>query len=201
MTFAHIHHQNATGRHRPGERTRSVIRASLSVLLVSISFASCSVVTRDMFSDRFHRQRYRLTHQELKGLQFYLSGELLAHKETANGAHDSGRGDIILIKPGTPGVLTEVGTNYFRVSFRSGDPGILFMAESTGTAGEIGLYYPATAAPGGGIRQVRDLPDRVVTHQGARYRFLAGWDATLTCERDHLLTLFEKRAIGDGRMK
>ncbi len=170
----------------------------LSLLIGVIGLAPLGRSTRrpTNFSHEFHRVEYRLTDSELKGLQFFISTEVLAQTESPAERNTPTGNSVILVKRGTPGVVTEIGPNWLRVSFREGSRGVQFLAETD----EYPLYRLATAGEGGtGLRFVKDVPGHVVVHEGVRYEVVEGYDAVLACDYDQLRELIDKRGIGPGR--
>jgi hypothetical protein len=169
---------------------------SLLTGVIGLALASCTTPRPANFSHEFHRVEYRLTDSELKGLQFFISTEVLAQTESPTERNTPTGNSVILLKRGTPGVVTEIGPNWLRVSFREGSRGVQFLAETD----EYPLYGLATAGEDGtGLRLVKDVPGHLVVHEGVRYEVVKGHDAVLACDYEQLRELIDKRGIGPGR--
>jgi hypothetical protein len=89
------------------------------------------------------RDKYNLTADEIKSIQFYISDDIVLYKKESEGGRNTEEGklvvkentseDRIIIKKGTPCVVTDVvGTNKLVVSFETNDKTLDF--ESIGNS-------------------------------------------------------------------
>ena len=62
----------------------------------------------------------RLSDEEIKGIQFYISDRVLVQTESPTERSPITGGNVILVARETPGVVTDVGPEWIRVSFRKG---------------------------------------------------------------------------------
>ena len=188
-------------RHDP--RLPRVVALGLTLTLVTIASTGCDTITpRSIFSHQFHRERYRLTDEEIKGLQFFASSQVLAQTESADVIETPTGGNVILVKRETPGVVTEVGPNWIRVSFKEGGSGMHFLSNAGSRAGGSSDYYIATTVEGSSeLSMVKDVPGHIAIHDGVRYKVVEGFNMMLSCDRVQLQALFDDRGIGEGRTK
>ena len=106
---------------------------SLLVLL------SCANSSKIVFLNQTNRQNLNLEDKELKHLQFYISTNVLVQYDGPLGKKS------ILLQEATPGVVTAVGPDWLKVSFREGGADVPFVADSQG---EYDVYSLATELPG-----------------------------------------------------
>ncbi|MHC4512104.1 MAG: hypothetical protein ACYS5W_00235 [Planctomycetota bacterium] len=164
-------------------RTARAAALGLVTTLLVLASAGCSTPPKEGFSHQFHRSNYRLSEQEIKDRNEFTGT------------------NAILVARGTPGVVTEVGPDWIRVSFRKGSKGVPFLADASGED-VIALYTLATTVEGeDGLRKVADVPGYMAIHEGVRYRVLWGYDAYLMIDTEELEALINKRMIGPGRIK
>ena len=142
--------------------THMTTRASLGLVLLFITVCGCSSVQKEWFSHRFHRLQYGFTDEEIKGLQFYLSSDVLA--QTASPAQRTPTGTSVVVVPrDIPGVATAVGRDWIRVTFREGGNGVPFLADISSTTDSYLLYSLATTAEGSNsLRKVADVPNNIL---------------------------------------
>jgi hypothetical protein len=148
------------------------------------------------FFHKWHRVNYALQDQELKQVQFYISTEILARNLSpeAKGTAES----IVIVPERTPGVATEVGPDWVRVSFREGAEGVLFIA----VAGRSGssAYWLATEVPGArGLFPVKDLQDKAIRIRGTTFKLVHGSNARLLINSEDLRELIDQRTHIPGR--
>jgi len=97
--------------------------------IILSSLASCKNFVP--FTDAM-KQQHNWTKDQLKGVQFYLSHDVILRRELVNGSSEIVHGKIkmvdgrqvdeILIKAGTPGILVDMPKeNKMQVSFEAGD--------------------------------------------------------------------------------
>jgi hypothetical protein len=176
--------------------------ASLATTLLVLVFCGCSAVPKQRFSHRFHRLQYRLTDEEIKGLQFYISSDVLAQTTSPTDRAPTGT-SVILLPKDTPGVATEVGPDWIRVTFRKGGKGVPFLADTASNTDAYLLYALATPAEGTNegtkaFRTVADSPENVAVYDGISYTVVEGYNAILMVDADQLQALIDKRKIGAG---
>jgi hypothetical protein len=171
----------------------------LAIALAGIIPVGCTTPTKRVLGHKFHRQNFRLTDDELKELQFFVSDTVLVQTETPGESNTPTGKDVILVKVGTPGVATEIGPDWIRVSFRDGSRGMRFLADAGTSSTEPDPYFLATATDTG-LKMVKNVPG-VLTHEGVRYKVLHGQDSILYCEREVLQEILDRRDIGSGRSK
>ncbi|MHC4815436.1 MAG: hypothetical protein ACYTGW_00270 [Planctomycetota bacterium] len=182
-------------------RTARAAALGLVTTLLVLASAGCSTPPKEGFSHQFHRSNYRLSEQEIKDTQFYISAKVLAQTVLPSERNEFTGTNAILVARGTPGVVTEVGPDWIRVSFRKGSKGVPFLADASGED-VIALYTLATTVEGeDGLRKVADVPGYMAIHEGVRYRVLWGYDAYLMIDTEELEALINKRMIGPGRIK
>src|SRR5262249_46815868 len=95
------------------------------LMVATIFFlASCSTPPV-AFQNASHRQTYSLNVDDLKKLQFYISTNVVAQYQDATGTKS------LLLTRLTPGVATDPGPNWIKVSFRAGGVTVPFDAHPT----------------------------------------------------------------------
>ena len=177
---------------------RTAIAGLVTTLLV-FAFCGCSAAPKERFSHRYHRLKYRLTDEEIKGLQFYISSDVLAQTTSpSEGDTPTGTG-VILVPKDTPGVATDVGSDRIKVTFRTGSTGVLFFSDTTAPNDVYLLYSLATTVEGSDtIRKVADMPGHTALYHGVPYTVAEGYDSILMVDSDQLQALINKRKIGVG---
>src|ERR1700754_335124 len=75
------------------------------------------------FQNNSHRQNYSLNLQDLEKLQFFISRDVVAQYQDASGTKS------LLVPRLTPGVATDAGPNWIKVSFREGGVDVPFVAD------------------------------------------------------------------------
>jgi hypothetical protein len=172
-------------------RRRAVL---ISLLLAALAPTGCATRT-EFFLNRAHRMNYALETEELQSLQFYISTDVLAHEigTKTEGTPTS----VYVVKRDTPGVVTEAGPTWLRVSFgpTRGAPFVTVPDEE-----DDSWYWLATEVEQG-LRRVRDVDDKVVVVDGRRFRLAYGINARLLVNSKDLRKLIEKRAHAPGRVK
>ncbi len=165
-------------------------RGWLLVILFSLLVGCATKPSQAWFLQRY-RENYTLNKQELQNMQFFISTNVLAQYEDTAGKKS------VLVTKGTPGVVTDVGPNWLKVSFRQGGIDIPFV-----TAQEMkgGRYWIATEVEGKeGFKEIRKLPEKVFLHEGTRYRLSNGMDAYLLVDREGLDKVVQTRKATKGR--
>ena len=162
-----------------------------------VLLGSCtSIPATQRFSHEFHRKQYRIEDSEIRGIQFYISRDVLVHTESPTDRSPTGK-SVVLVPKGTPGVVTEVGPNWLRVSFRSGSKGTPFLADPDAQNDIYKLYSLATEVEGrDGLQKVADVEGSILMHEGRRYKVTLGQDATLLIDSGDLQKQIDKRKLG-----
>jgi hypothetical protein len=166
-----------------GQRTRGwPIVAFLSLL---VGCASPPKIVG--FQHNYHRQVYSLSEEDLKKLQFYISKDVVAHYQDATGTKS------LLVPRLTPGVVTGVGPNWLKVSFREGGADVPFILSNA-------MYWIATEVEGSkDFKRIAELPEKVLLHKGTRYTLVSGTDAYLLVDWEGWAEIVETRKATEGR--
>jgi len=152
--------------------------------------ASCSTPPV-AFQNASHRQTYSLNVDDLKKLQFYISTDVVAQYQDATGTKS------LLLTRLTPGVATDAGPNWIKVSFREGGVDVPFIADPNQYDGR---YWIATEVEGSkGFKRIYELPDRVFLYKGIPYKVVSGADAVLLFDLDGWKRVVETRKTTEGR--
>ena len=158
---------------------------SLLVLL------SCASSHKIVFLNQTYRQNLSLEDEELKHLQFYISTNVLVQYDGPLGKKS------ILLQEKTPGVVTAVGPDWLKVSFREDGADVPFVADSQG---QYDVYSVATELPGqAGFHMIKNLPQKVFYYNGTPYQVRYGDKAFLQVEEKELQKLLKKRIPTKGR--
>ena len=172
--------------------------ASLATTLLVVVLCGCSAAPKVRFSHRFHRLQYRLTDAEIKGLQFYISSDVLAQTTSPSERTPTGT-SVILLPKDTPGVATGVGPDWIKITFREGGKGVPFLSDTASNTDAYLLYSLATPVDDiKGFRRVADVPENIATYDGVSYTVVEGYNAILLVNADQLQELIDKRKIGEG---
>lgn len=93
------------------------------------------------------QEKYELSEQELKKLQFFISHEIVLYKASSDGDASALKGELlvrsdkqmeeVIIQKGTPGVVVQAGTRQLAVSFEIGKGRFLVFGSQTSD----GWYY------------------------------------------------------------
>ena len=143
---------------RPPAIDALMIFAFLALVAGSLSFAGCAP-QRVAFTQGI-RTQYALGSEELKNLQYYVSGDITLQRdfrreegEISKGhklvTKEGGHLEEVVIPAGTPGIATEVGETSLAVSF---EPGSSLMFGSP----------PNGPGPGTEVQAVRQAMDRLL---------------------------------------
>jgi len=175
-------------------------RMSFAVASLSSLTAVCALAcapSTQLFLDRQHRADYALELEELERAQFYVSDEIVAQELGPAGLLE-GRDHVFVVARGTPGVVTDAGPHWLRVSFGLGPGGVLFLAKS---AANVDSVYALASDAGAGQppMRVQDLSDRTLSVAGRRFRVISGADARLLIADADLDHLIEARRHAPGR--
>ena len=158
---------------------------SLLVLL------SCASSHKIVFLDQTYRKNLSLEAEELKNLQFYISTNVLLQYDGPSGKQS------IFLQEETPGVVTAVGPDWLKVSFREGGADVPFVADARG---QYDVYSVATELPGQtGFHMIKDLRQKVFYYKGMPYQVIYGDKAFLQVEEKELQKLLKKRIPTTGR--
>jgi hypothetical protein len=164
--------------------------AWITVIAVLV-LVSCAIPHRQTFLNQAHRVNLSLNDEELKQLQFYLSTNVLVQYDGPSGKQS------LFLPDETPGVVTAVGPDWLRVSFREGGADVPFVVDSRS---RYDLYYVATELPGqAGFHMLKDLPQKVFYYNGTPYQVIYGDKAHLLVDGEQLQELLEKRIPTKGR--
>jgi hypothetical protein len=165
------------------------IHGWLLVALFSL-LVSCSAPPI-AFQNNSHRQLYSLNLQDLEKLQFYISRDVVAQYQDATGTKS------LLVPRLTPGVATDAGPNWIKVSFREGGVDVPFIADPNQYDGR---YWIATEVEGTkDFKKIADLPDKSILYKGTRYKLVSGSDAILLMDLDGWKSVVEGRKVTEGR--
>ena len=166
----------------------SRIRTSgLLFVLAVVLLAGCSSRHMLGFYHVSHRERYAITGEELRGMQFYVSKDVLVQPRSPAQAG----ADVIILREGTPGVVVDSGPDWIRVSFQEGGTGVRFVADG---GKPEDLYWLATQTDSSPrLSKLNVLSDKVLLHDGERYSVVEGADAVLFIDRDDLEKLINSR--------
>src|SRR5262247_2891358 len=137
-------------------------RSNRRFVVVAIVFflAGCSSTPPIAFQNTSHRQTYSLNLEDLKKLQFYISSDVVAQYQDATGTKS------LLLTRLTPGVATDAGPNWIKVSFREGGVDVPFVADPNQYDAR---YWIATEVEGSkDFKRIYDLSDRFFLYKGIR---------------------------------
>jgi len=166
------------------------IHGWLLVALFSL-LVGCSSTPPIAFQNNSHRQLYSLNLQDLEKLQFYISRDVVAQYQDATGTKS------LLVPRLTPGVATDAGPNWIKVSFREGGVDVPFIADLKEYDGR---YWIATEVEGNKeFKKIGDLPDKSFLYKGVRYKLVSGSDAILLVDWDGWKSVVEGRKVTEGR--
>jgi len=167
--------------------------ACVAVLVV----AGCSKRNVRGFYHVSHRQRYAITDAELRGLQFYISKDVVVH--TQPGAGGGAAEPVIILPKGTPGVVVDSGPDWLRVSFEKGGAGVQFVADANRPED---LYWFATEVDGkSGFYKLSALPHTMLLRDGQHYVVVEGADAVLFVDKRDLEKLIKSRRHVQGQTR
>src|SRR4029450_12981222 len=101
-----------------------------------------------------------------KTLQFYISTNVLVQYDGPSGKQS------ILLPAETPGVVTAVGPDWLKVSFRKSGADVPFVVDARS---KYDLYSVATELPGqAGFHMIKELPQKVFYYNGTPYQVIYG---------------------------
>jgi len=171
------------------------LRRALAIGIALAALTACAASSQP-FLDRTHRSNFALQPAELKGVQFYVSDDILAHELGPSGTLE-GPDHVFVIERGTPGAVTDAGPHWLRVSFGPAD-GVLFVADPDAKPDSV--YLLASDADAGQTpRRVKDMDDKVVRVGARRFRVIYGASARLLIDDRDLSRLIEARPHLQGR--
>jgi len=187
----------------PGARKRCrtgahLFRAAGHAWLLGIVFilGACSstpTAFNPPFLHRTYRQSYAISPDELKKLQFYISGEVVAHRIDVGSPTDTP--GVVMVAAHTPGLVQESGSDWLRVAFTEGGEGLLFRLRADRSDS---VYALATTTESGQIVLVSQLPEPVLITGGRRFKIVSGATAYLLVNTDDLTCLLESRPRPGG---
>jgi hypothetical protein len=163
----------------------------LSALLAIVAFAiACAADSAALLHKT--RDDYAIQPAELRSLQLYVSTEVLARDLERPDAADG----VIVLPAGTPGVVTDVGDKWLRVSFHPGSAGVFFLARPELEDG----YWVATETDAvGSLARLKDSTDLVLRVGDRRLRVIHGTGAFLVVDNADLQAVLDMRARAGGR--
>jgi hypothetical protein len=167
-------------------------RKSAWIAIISLLvLLSCASSYKTVFLNRTFRENLSLEAEELKNLQFYISTNVLLQYDGPSGKQS------IFLQEETPGVVTAVGPNWLKVSFREGGADVPFVVDSQS---QYDVYSVATELPGQtGFHMIKDLRQKVFYYHGTPYQVIYGDKAFLQVEEKELQKLLKKRIPTTGR--
>ena len=176
--------------HRPLPHMRAIAPLAV-VLAAALAAAGCATETT-IFMHRSHRLDFRISAEEIQGLQFFLGSQVLAHQI------EPPTGVALLMHEGTPGVPIEVGPDWIRVRFQRGEliTGVVFMADPESRYGAP--YFLASAQPDGTLVPMRDVKDQLLRLGDQTWRVKHGESARLQIRQRDLNRIMESRATVRG---
>ena len=186
----------------PGARQRCRIGAHLfraggpawlGIVFILGACSSTPTAFNPPFLHRTYRQSYAISPDELKKLQFYISGEVVAHRIDVGSPTDTP--GVVMVAAHTPGLVQESGSDWLRVAFTEGGEGLLFRLRADRSDS---VYALATTTESGQIVLVSQLPEPVLITGGRRFKIVSGATAYLLVNRDDLTRLLESRPRPGG---
>jgi len=188
-------HVEYTGRMKWSRESREWARSGrflLLLLLLAVTPISCAG-RKQAFMHLLHREDYALRENEVLGLRYYISLDVVAL------AGPSGDEGAVVIPMDTPGTATEIGSNWIRINFGE-DVSVPFVA--VGKEKSEAVYWLASEIAGGeGLRRAKDSSDRVVRVGGVDYQLIRGAEAYLLIRSKDLEKLIEKRSVSGRRTR
>jgi len=176
------------------ERRRLLHAGAAALLAIPLLLNGCaSSPSHSTFYHRVYRERYAITVDELKTLQFYISRKVLAH--AIDGSPGVAPEQVVIVDAGTPGLVRDAGPDWMRVAFTEGGEGVLFRTQIDR---QDSVYVLANATESGQIVPVTKLPEPIVTLGGRRYKIIQGADAYLIVSSENLDKLIESRPHAAG---
>ena len=145
-----------------------------------------------------HRSNYAIETGEIRELQFYISTKVLA-KDLSVAAGSETAASVVLVPEKTPGVVTEIGDDWLRVSFEEGGKGVVFLTDSSKKDDGYWLATDDTASRG--YRRLMDLQEPILRHMGRELEIIYGVDAFLLVSRSDLDELISRRRHIKGRVR
>jgi len=167
--------------------------ARTAVLVGLFLLSACARRPLDPPFYREYRDRYAITTDELKKLQFYISAEVLA--QAMDGSSNVTPEQIVVVPARTPGLVRDAGPDWIRVAFREGGEGVLFRLQNKYAGAVYGL---ATTTEGGGIALLSELRKPVLTQGGRQYAIIQGANAFLIVSAEDINRLINSRPHAEG---
>ena len=161
---------------------------------VSLLLLTACAAPRQTFLHRSHRGNFALQAAELEKVQFYISTEVLARNASQGDSPES----VVIVPVGTPGVVTETGPDWLRVSFSPGGEGAYFAIVPDPSSDSA--YWIATRVDGSSEpKRLKDLDPKVIHTSAGDFRLIYGDGARLMINSEQLQELIEKRTHLEGR--
>lgn len=161
--------------------------------LVVLAGLVLACAAKQPFMHKQHRENFALQPDELTGLQFYVSTEVLAKNLS-----DASPEGVVVVPANTPGRVLEVGPNWLRVSFQKGGSGVYFMAPED--APIDASYWLATRMAGQpGLQRLRDQAEPVLVTEAGEFRVVYGASARLLVDAGQLEKLMKERRHLSGQ--
>src|SRR5262245_9293208 len=170
-------------------------RPALASFIALLLVAACARPPETLLQ-RAHREYYALQPAELERAAFFVSERIVAH-ELAEGADAPSPSRVLVLEPGIPGVATDAGDDWLRVSFDRG-PGVLFVAQRGGAA-DSWYQLASDPEPGPAARRVSELADSIARVGGKRFKVIYGAEAHLLIDGDALQHMLDSRPKARGR--
>jgi hypothetical protein len=164
--------------------------------LVALALAGGCAPPPETLLQRAHREHFALQPAELERAAFFVSERIVAH-ELVDGADAPIPSRVLVLEPGIPGVVTEAGDDWLRVSFDRG-PGVLFVAQTGGTA-DSWYQLASDPEPGQAPRRVSEIPDAVARVGEKRFKVIYGAEAHLLIDGEALQHMLDSRPKARGR--
>ena len=187
-------------RHIARPKLETLFMKYLQLLfLLTLAGFSFGCTEYERFRHRHHRGAYDLSGEEIQNLRFYVSTEVLAHVESADGTETTSGSKTILLGQRTPGVVTDVGLNWIRVTFRKDATerrtgGMFFLADPNALQDDA-YYLASEAKQGEGFTRLLDLSDKTVQIEGREFNIVYGSSATLLIDTADWREIVESRRL------
>ncbi|MEE9608740.1 MAG: hypothetical protein V3U03_13450 [Myxococcota bacterium] len=166
----------------------ALIRKFAPLVIVSLLAGVGCAGNRVPFRHDLHRTRYAITDQELAGLKFYVSSQIIAHDESNDEA-------VIILNEDVPGAVLKAGPDWLIVSFSKEGSGAPFALER-----RRDIYRFATRVEGRpGYRRLDELQEKILLVDGDRYLVVKGSYAFLLIDDSELEKLIKAREHLEGR--
>ena len=163
----------------------------LALALGGALLVACAT-PKERFLHVAHRENFSLQDDEIRGLQFFISKEVLAKDAAA----ESSASGVLIVARDTPGRALDVGPDWIRVSFEEGGAGVYFAAQDN--LGRT-AYWLATRDDSDDLRVLKDMNQKVIRVAERKFEIVYGGDAQLLVDGVALRKLIDTRARAKGR--